>query len=139
MKKINFKSWGTIGLVVVLSGLFVFQNSNMMRKQSLIELKNETILAHAEDMDDWDPDDLAKALYAIEIGITAGQALIDFIWPEGVVKCGCFKSSTTNPCNSVPRISFRYKCFRGTQQQLSEAGGCNAVNLNQRCKDHYGW
>ena len=134
MKKKNlFKRWGTFGLVAILSGVFMFQNSIMsMKKASMIELQSNNVVAQADsEYPDW-----VYIIFAFLEGLATLDEIARSFDVEGWTYCVCYKSNPSDPCTQGHRVSLRHECFTGETGTLP-SGGCSAAELDQICIDHF--
>lgn len=133
MKNNVFKRWCAIGLVAVMSGIFMFQNNIMtMKKTAMIELQSNNVVAQADsEFPDW----VNAALLIFEGLLTADQIAAKFD-QEGWTYCVCHKSNPNSPCMQGHRISLRHKCYNGETAQMAN-GGCSNADLQKVCIDYF--
>ena len=134
MNKNSFRRWGSIGLIAIMSTVFLFQNNSMIKRNAVIsDLKTSQVVAYSDD--DGIIDDAAEIAGYIELAIIM-WGFVENLWEkfcewydEGYVYCKCHPNSTSDPCVRGHRFNTkRTSCHTELEANFSES--CSSFNSN---------
>lgn len=136
MNKNNFKRWGSVGLIAIMSTVFIFQNNSMIKKNAVIsDLKTTQVVANTfpslQDLKDalsWLG--VAKDLWdeVKPFLIDSWNTFVDWA-DDGQYWCKCHYNDST-PCQKGHKFNY----LRDTCKSVSKSSGsepsCNDFNSN---------
>ena len=119
MNKNNLKRWGSIGLIAVMSTVFIFQNNSMIKKNAVIsDLKTAQVVAYTDDDPNGSLQDYmgwSDEVLSWVIGIW--DKIVAWI-DDGQYWCKCYPNNGVSTC--LKGHKYNYK--RGTCHTASVSG-----------------